>query len=453
MMFKIGQETYILPPERVFHNKIRKEFTTLATWAKDEFKNLYKLNFNDIDEVEKGVLNLGILIIEDVILRGRDILEKEEILLSKETLIIECKNILDAWEEECRNILSLNLTFRNPMLMASFIESISKLSFEINEIVIAKIISEKGEIISRAVTEGDKERVNELLNKYREIDFTEKQIFELLNLNPYDAEVHKLLINKYGDENKDIEKLCYLMEIDYYILKGELLEEYYEMLPISSESEVIESKKLFIKYGEYINFKAYDKYIEILDEKLKKCVEIEDENFLEETFIVDNIKTEEDGGQLLTKLASIEIRTEELKKKKQKEIEDKIEKLLEENDERKIRKVIDSYIFLNVEKVYDAIEEVADLEVRNEWTKEKACEYLSENSEKLVKRHRELLERAKRYKNDILLQNVSEEGVIVSLLKRVFKRKVEEFNQNRIERDKEAYNFITNFGERDLDEM
>ncbi|MGL4772302.1 MAG: hypothetical protein ACRC2K_01945 [Clostridium sp.] len=525
MVFKIGKNNFILSNDRIKYNALKREFITLAAWGRDEFKKEFKENFTDIEKVISGVRVLANKIIEDGILRGFDVLLKENVRFDEADFKKEYYEKYPIFESVFNTFMEGNYSFRNPNTLALFLNGIEESILSVHELVAIYIGKEYPHSISKPITKEDCDIFEEI---YKELETNKDKIIDLLKLNPYDKRAYVYIFKTFGDEKKEVENLCKMLDVDFAIIKRELIDEKFNSLDFSNEEKAIESKKAFndfIKYVSYENVEYYlkiiedklkhynklfcivngiefisrdeaiiakeekafieekitsikkeceselticrdkilsrnlktkvkDAYLNDLEERINKSIYNKDNLIIEECVIINDIKTEEDVKVAIEKLNKLEVRTKELVKNKLEEIENKKSEIVEELDKELVEGVINSYLFLNIERVYEAIDEVAELEVRTEWVKETACELLTNEGEKLVREHRDLLCKAKKYEERLKNKDIiKEDNKVIGFLKKIFKNKLEEYDKNKEEIERDAWEFITDSGNRNLEDI
>ena len=168
--------------------------------------------------------------------------------------------------------------------LASLIkESIFNIHFSILDVLNdndIKKVAQYNEVINA-------EKANELLEEISNKEISEDSeidIKEIIELNPYNEEAYKLLLNKCGDKNNEVEVLAKFLgyhEIENY--KEKLLDEYYKELPKENEEQIKDSKNKVAEFATNLSIKEYEKYIKELESNIKIETDDSEEVEKEET--------------------------------------------------------------------------------------------------------------------------------------------------------------------------
>ena len=122
-----------------------------------------------------------------------------------------------------------------------------------------------------------KELLKNEVSKGREI----ATIKEIIQLNPYNENIYKALLYKYGDKDNELERLGeFLGYNNIHNYKENLLNEYYKTLNTSTNDSIVKAKENLILFANKLSIKDYNMYIEKLDESLNK-ENLKDTNELE----------------------------------------------------------------------------------------------------------------------------------------------------------------------------
>ena len=151
-------------------------------------------------------------------------------------------------------------------LINSMIESIFNINFAIVDILkdnnIENIsIYNNIDQINRS-NELIKQLLEDKIPKEKEID----TITEIIKLNPYNENIYKAILYKYGDKDNQLQKLGEFLgynNIQEY--KYKLLDKYYRSLPKDTIDEINESKKLVLEFSNKLFIKNPQGYIEELE--------------------------------------------------------------------------------------------------------------------------------------------------------------------------------------------
>ncbi|MEG2353099.1 MAG: hypothetical protein RSB70_00485 [Clostridium sp.] len=199
------------------------------------------------------------------------------------------------------------------------------------------------------------------------------------------------------------------------------------------------------------------KYIDILNQRLSKVIELEDYDYLDENFNIKSFYTEDQCIETLDKLRSINLRTSKAVDIKEREITNKLNQIIENKDMIKIENVVNSYLFFNLTNIQEAVEQLRVMEVRSSHIKGEKIDYLLENSRFIINNHLNLLEKAKKYENKINEKEYSQYATtkkgFIGSLKKVFGDTINKVNDILSEDDKRAWEFITNNGVRAIKDL
>ena len=95
-------------------------------------------------------------------------------------------------------------------------------------------------------------------------------IEEIIKLNPYNENIYKALLYKYGDEENQIEHLGeFLGYNNIHEYKHKLLDEYYATLSIDTNEDIIKAKESIKNFANKMNINDYEKYINEIDKILE----------------------------------------------------------------------------------------------------------------------------------------------------------------------------------------
>ena len=151
-------------------------------------------------------------------------------------------------------------------LINSMIESIFNINFAIVDILkdnnIENIsIYNNIDQINRS-NELIKQLLEDKIPKEKEID----TITEIIKLNPYNENIYKAILYKYGDKDNQLQKLGeFLGYNNIQAYKYKLLDKYYRSLPKDTIDEINESKKLVLEFSNKLFIKNPQGYIEELE--------------------------------------------------------------------------------------------------------------------------------------------------------------------------------------------
>ena len=107
-----------------------------------------------------------------------------------------------------------------------------------------------------------KQLLEDKIPKEKEID----TITEIIKLNPYNENIYKAILYKYGDKDNQLQKLGeFLGYNNIQAYKYKLLDKYYRSLPKDTIDEINESKKLVLEFSNKLFIKNPQGYIEELE--------------------------------------------------------------------------------------------------------------------------------------------------------------------------------------------
>ena len=151
-------------------------------------------------------------------------------------------------------------------LINSMIESIFNINFAIVDVLKDNNIENISIYNNIDQINKSNELIKQLLEdkipKEKEID----TITEIIKLNPYNENIYKAILYKYGDKDNQLQKLGEFLgynNIQEY--KYKLLDKYYRSLPKDTIDEINESKKLVLEFSNKLFIKNPQGYIEELE--------------------------------------------------------------------------------------------------------------------------------------------------------------------------------------------
>lgn len=151
-------------------------------------------------------------------------------------------------------------------LINSMIESIFNINFAIVDILKDNNIENISIYNNIDQINKSNELIKQLLEdkipKEKEID----TITEIIKLNPYNENIYKAILYKYGDKDNQLQKLGeFLGYNNIQAYKYKLLDKYYRSLPKDTIDEINESKKLVLEFSNKLFIKNPQGYIEELE--------------------------------------------------------------------------------------------------------------------------------------------------------------------------------------------
>ena len=168
-----------------------------------------------------------------------------------------------------------------------------------------------------------------------------------------------------------------------------------------------------------------------------------------------NVESEDDYKKIIEEIVNGDYKTI-IKDKHILELNEKLANTIEKEDREIVEKYYNTLVFLDQESMKRGIAKIRNLDIRTKQVKEEKIRYIVNRSEKIIKRHRILLERAKRYEVRVkTLKTLPKEEK--NALIRIISKTIEKGNdiiedlQERSER--EAWKFITNNGRRSIEDV
>lgn len=326
MNFKILNDNINFSNEFVKLNEIRGIFLEEALNSVSTFRNKFKEKFNDNEQVKKDAEAFGYEYLKQYISKAIGIIKdfnvkninedeffKDYYLLKYytwENTINEIKNNEKSSKDESNIILpKLNISsglIKTPYeikekeiefneqkiksnisneildkLSNSMMESIFNINFAIIDFLNDNNVKDVENYSDIKKMKKSNKLIKELLknevSKGREI----ATIKDIIQLNPYNENIYKALLYKYGDKDNELERLGeFLGYNNIHNYKEKLLNEYYKTLNTSTNDSIVKAKENLILFANKLSIKDYNMYIGKLDELLNK-ENLKDTNELE----------------------------------------------------------------------------------------------------------------------------------------------------------------------------
>lgn len=291
---------YILKAINIINELGVKEIDN-NTFLKDYYLNNYFTWEKTLEGINKDTLKVdedNKSSIEDVSYNRLNInseLIKKPFNLHEKNIIINDNNIITTIPIETIS-----------KLVNSMVESIFNINFAIIDLLKDKNVDKVAQYNSTEEINKSNKLIKSLLNgeisKDNEIDV----ISEIIKLNPYNENIYKALLYKYGDYNDQIEELgSFLGYNNIHEYKHKLLDEYYRNLNTEKSEDIIKSKEDLIKFANKLNISDYSEYTDELDNM-----------FVENGKLVDSIENKDIDRTV--KMATIDVDRENNKLKKKK---------------------------------------------------------------------------------------------------------------------------------------
>lgn len=199
------------------------------------------------------------------------------------------------------------------------------------------------------------------------------------------------------------------------------------------------------------------KYIDLLNQKLKTIIEKADFLYLNTKFDCKSLYSEEEVVKALEELRNTDLRTKEALALKERDLITRLTQIIEGNDILKMENIINSYLFFNMSDIQNAVDELSSMDIRSYHLKREKIEYLLDNARFIINNHLNLLDKAKKY--DIKLKekkngkSLPKDNGFMGSIKKVFGDTINKVNEILSEEDKRAWEFITNNGEKTIEEV
>lgn len=274
-------------------------------------------------------------------------------------------------------------------------------------------------------------------------------------------------ISKYLDE---FERILKDHDINIRTVDGILFETREEAEIARSEyNDIMEIRKMVIANSEKTikaaieaieakSFKSIikDKYLEELNKELEEAIRFEDQLFLNDNYSISAISTEEDADKAIEELKGLVLRSMDLVEKRVEEIKEKRSLIIEEADREFVDAYFNSIVILNERDVEREVRNIRNLNVRTEKVKEEKTNYVLLKAEKIIKKHNLLLEKALKYEirmTSIKAEKKSDKKGVFGFISKAIEKGTNIIDELQEKSEKEAWNFITNDGERTIEEI
>ena len=324
MNFKVLNGDIYFSDEFVKLNDIRAEFLKLAFNSVSTFTEECTNKFNSIEQLLKDGESFGYEYLNSYILRAIDILNefgikeidtdtfnkkyylnsyctwentlekikndnnKEAINNSVEDITYAKLNINSELIKRPFKLKEKNIVLDNEKIEGGIsIEIIDKLVnsmvesiFNINFAVIDALNYNNIDSISSYNNIKDINKSNNLIKKLLENKISKDEeintIKEIIKLNPYNENIYKALLYKYGDKDNQLEELGEFLGYDnIHEYKHKLLDKYYRGLPNSTKEDINKAKEGVVLLSNKLGIKEYSEYMDELNKMMEDQVKIE----------------------------------------------------------------------------------------------------------------------------------------------------------------------------------
>lgn len=178
--------------------------------------------------------------------------------------------------------------------------------------------------------------------------------------------------------------------------------------------------------------------------------------FLNDNYRLSTIISEAEADKAIEELKGLVLRSMDLVEKRVEEVEEKRRLIIEEVDRKFVEDYFNSVVILNERDVEREVNNIRNLNVRTEEVKEEKASYLLLKAEKIIKKHNSLLEKALKYEvrmTSVKVEKKSENKGVFGFISKAIEKGANIIDELQEKSEKEAWDFITNNGERTIDEV
>lgn len=162
--------------------------------------------------------------------------------------------------------------FEDPENLNILVSSIKYNCFIMHKAVIDALYDNKIESVGKWPSKEDSDKSKALFNNYKSglinNDKKDEVLKQIIILNPYNKDLYKYIIDEQGDEKYEIEEITSYLGIDINKYKINLLDKYFNSLPVETEEQTLDSKEKIKEYSKHIGIQNIEEYIKKLDEIL-----------------------------------------------------------------------------------------------------------------------------------------------------------------------------------------
>lgn len=199
-----------------------------------------------------------------------------------------------------------------------------------------------------------------------------------------------------------------------------------------------------------------DKHLKELNKELEEAIRFEDQLFLNDNYSLSTIISEAEADKAIEELKGLVLRSMDLVEKRVEEVEEKRRLIIEEVDRKFVEDYFNSVVILNERDVEREVNNIRNLNVRTEEVKEEKASYVLLKAEKIIKKHNSLLEKALKYEvrmTSVKVEKKSEKKGVFGFISKAIEKGANIIDELQEKSEKEAWDFITNNGERTIDEV
>lgn len=189
-------------------------------------------------------------------------------------------------------------------LVNSMVESIFNINFAVIDVLNDNNVDEVSAYNNSDDINKSNELINKLLNNKISNEKEVETIKEIIKLNPYNENIYKALLYRYGDKDNQLEKLGeFLGYNNIHEYKHKLLDEYYRSLSTDNKEDISKAKEGIVLFANKLGITEYSEYTDELDKMLEEHQKLD-----------NSIKTKD--IEETVKMATVEVNKENNKDKK-----------------------------------------------------------------------------------------------------------------------------------------
>ena len=453
--FILGKYSIGFKDDFIKYNELKRQYIELSKNAAAEFNDMFYKESTTMQDIKEKALKKGNdIILKNVEIAVKYLISNDIMEIDKDTFMKKYYSKFFTLNDEFSDTINFISKGSNIKEVAQFIinsvgsvigdsynknnyirDMLERLSnsiednvFKIHYGLVDAMRENRKEYISKYIEEDNAKLSRALLNNFRDglipVEKEELVVKEIIDKNPYNKELYIYLLNSGVASKKEIYEIIEFLSID-----------------MSEEK----SKEKEERTVDGIVFDTIEEAMVAKDE-LKRIEDIENKV---------NVESEDDYKKIIEEIVNGDYKTI-IKDKHILELNEKLANTIEKEDREIVETYYNTLVFLDQESMKRGIAKIRNLDIRTKQVKEEKIRYIVNRSEKIIKRHRILLERAKRYEVRVkTLKTLPKEEK--NALIRIISKTIEKGNdiiedlQERSER--EAWRFITNNGSRSIEDV
>ncbi|WP_312459060.1 hypothetical protein [Proteiniclasticum sp.] len=192
-----------------------------------------------------------------------------------------------------------------------------------------------------------------------------------------------------------------------------------------------------------------NKYLNIFNEKLNYAIKYQDQFLLDQNFSLSSITSEKMADSAIQELEKIKNRNMDLVEKRLQEIKAKRLSIIEAEDKRILDNFINSSIILNYTDAERVISDIKKINLRTEKLSSSAINTIFTDSDKIIKKHNDMLDKAIKYQARMSSSKKiesNEHKKSTNTFSKAFKSGSGILDRTQEKREKEGWDFITQQG-------